>query len=60
MTLSHIRKGVDSGRLLLSDREKDWLERLSEQVDQLPGDLDAFTRGIIGECEKLDPKKYDM
>ncbi len=37
-----------------------WLENLAETVDKLPEDAGEFTEEMISECEKLDPKKYDM
>jgi hypothetical protein len=37
-----------------------WLDRLSEDVDALPADLDTLTEEMLPQCEKLDPAKYDM
>ena len=60
LALSHIRKGFDKGKLQLNDKESMWLEQLSETVDGLPGDTGEFIDSVIDDCQKLDPKKYDM
>jgi methanol--5-hydroxybenzimidazolylcobamide Co-methyltransferase len=60
LALQHIQKAHDGGSLQLNDKELVWLENLAETVDSLPTDVGEFTENIIGECEKLDPKKYDM
>jgi len=56
----HIQSAHDKGELLLNDKELMWLEKLNESVDDLPDDVGEFTENIVGECEKLDPRKYDM
>ncbi|MDR1194226.1 MAG: methanol--corrinoid methyltransferase [Peptococcaceae bacterium] len=60
LALDHMRKAVEQGRLWLRDKELAWLERLSETVAGLPADPGELTENMLGECEKLDPKKYDM
>lgn len=60
LALSAIQKGFDKGELKLSDKEVVWISTLSEQVAALPNDAGELTESIIGDCEKLDPKKYDM
>ena len=60
LALSHMQKAYDSGALTLADRELTWLETLGETVEALPANVDEFTAQVIDECEKLDPKKYDM
>lgn len=60
LALGAIRSGNESGKLALSDREKVWLERLSGQLADLPDDEGEFIAEILPECDKLDPKKYDM
>ncbi|MCL2217444.1 MAG: methanol--corrinoid methyltransferase [Defluviitaleaceae bacterium] len=60
LALAHMEKGYKNGDLELDDRELTWLENLNEAIDALPADTEAFTAQIMGECEKLDPKKYDM
>jgi methanol--5-hydroxybenzimidazolylcobamide Co-methyltransferase len=60
MALAHMQKAHDKGALDLTEKELMWLETLSESVESLPTDVGAFTEEIIGECESLDSKKYDM
>ena len=60
LALSHIQKAYDNGELILDSKELMWLEDLADTIDGLPSDVGEFTENIIGECEKLDPKKYDM
>jgi methanol--5-hydroxybenzimidazolylcobamide Co-methyltransferase len=60
LALQKIRQAHADGKLLLDGKECSWLDTLSAQMDAVPEDREAFTAGIIGECEKLDPAKYDM
>ena len=60
LALSHIQKARENSALILDDKELMWLENLGDTVEGLPGDVGEFTENIIGECEKLDIKKYDM
>lgn len=60
LALSHIQKAYDNGELILDSKELMWLEDLADTINGLPSDVGEFTENIIGECEKLDPKKYDM
>lgn len=60
LALESIREGDEQGRLLLEDREKAWLERLSEEMKALPENEGEFIESMLPECEKLDPTKYDM
>ena len=60
LALEYIRKGHDTKELNLKDKELVWLDKLAETVAQLPGDVRMLAEGIIGSCDKLDPKKYDM
>lgn len=60
LAFSHIQSAHHKGDLLLNDKELMWLEKLNEAVEDLPDDVGEFTENIVGECEKLDPKKYDM
>jgi len=60
LALSHIQKAHDQGSLALDDKELMWLENIANTVEELPADVGEFTENIIGECDKLDPKKYDM
>jgi len=60
VTLEKLRAAYDSGKLHLTDREELWIDTLRDQIEEMPENVDAFTAGIIDECDKLDPKKYDM
>jgi len=60
LALAHMQKGHDNGELELDDKELTWLENLSEAVDELPKDVETFTAQVSGECEKFNPKLYDM
>ncbi len=60
LALEKIKAGYDSGSLQLDDKELMWLDRLSEDVDALPADLDTLTEEMLPQCDKLDPAKYDM
>ncbi|MCL2004190.1 MAG: methanol--corrinoid methyltransferase [Oscillospiraceae bacterium] len=60
LAFAHIQKAYDDGGLKLDDRELTWLEKLTDTVDGLPDDAGEFTENMVDECEKLDPKKYDM
>lgn len=60
LAVSHMKKAHEDGALNIEDRELIWLDDLTETLEQMPNDVGAFTEEMIGECEKLDPKKYDM
>ncbi|MCL2839496.1 MAG: methanol--corrinoid methyltransferase [Defluviitaleaceae bacterium] len=60
LALAYMKTGYENGELELSDREQTWLEKLAETVDDLPNDVEAFIAEVKDECEKFDPKKYDM
>jgi methanol--5-hydroxybenzimidazolylcobamide Co-methyltransferase len=60
LALSYIRKGFDKKELELNDKEQTWLDDLTEAVDKLPAAAEELTSDVIDDCEKLDPKKYDM
>jgi methanol--5-hydroxybenzimidazolylcobamide Co-methyltransferase len=60
LALAYIRKGFDKKELELNDKEQTWLDDLTEAVEKLPATAEALTAEVIDDCEKLDPKKYDM
>ncbi|MCL2093540.1 MAG: hypothetical protein FWH12_05015 [Treponema sp.] len=60
LALGSIKKAHAGGDLKLDDKELSWLENLGETVEALPGDVGAFIESMEGECEKFDPKKYNM
>jgi methanol---5-hydroxybenzimidazolylcobamide Co-methyltransferase len=60
LALTHIRKGYDNKELELNEKEQTWLDDLTEAVAALPDDVETLTANVIDDCEKLDPKKYDL
>jgi methanol--5-hydroxybenzimidazolylcobamide Co-methyltransferase len=60
LAFKHMQKGFDNKELDLSDKEQSWLEKLAGDVADLPADVNELTAYIIGDCAKLDPKKYDL
>jgi len=60
LALKFIRKGYDDKELNLNDKELVRLDNLSETVANLPCDVETLTANVIGDCDKLDPKKYEM
>ena len=55
-----MRRGLANGSLLMEDREAGWLDTIEEQIMTIPDDESAFISEMIDECEKLDPKLYDL
>jgi methanol--5-hydroxybenzimidazolylcobamide Co-methyltransferase len=60
LALKEIAEGHERGLLFLSERERESLQNLSGEVAALPEDEGQLTAEVIEDCEKLDPKKYDM
>jgi methanol--5-hydroxybenzimidazolylcobamide Co-methyltransferase len=60
LALAEISEGCKTGLLVLSDREQASLEKLCEEVADLPAKEDQLIDDVMEDCEKLDPKKYDM
>jgi hypothetical protein len=60
LALEKIRSAHGNGELNLEDKELMWLDKLSEDVDALPSDVQTLTDEMLPQCEKLDPSKYDM
>lgn len=56
-TLDELAKGVEAGKLCLSDRELPWVDMLRQQLDMLPGDVDSF---IDQQAAMVDPEKCDL
>lgn len=55
-----LRQGLASGRLILDDREAGWLDTIEAQIETIPQDEAAFIAEMADECEKLNPKLYDL
>jgi methanol--5-hydroxybenzimidazolylcobamide Co-methyltransferase len=60
LALTAMEEGHKKRKLDLTEREFDTLHSLQDDSASLPSDEGKFIDGIIGDCEKLDPKKYDM
>jgi methanol--5-hydroxybenzimidazolylcobamide Co-methyltransferase len=60
LALEEIGRGHREGHLALSEREEESLHLLEDEIALLPGDEAALTALVMDDCEKLDPKKYDM
>jgi methanol--5-hydroxybenzimidazolylcobamide Co-methyltransferase len=60
LAIESIKKGSDSGKLRLNAREKEALGQLIEQADALPATLDELWAEVKDDCDKFDPKKYDL
>ena len=55
-----LRRGHAAGRLILSEREADWLDTLETQIATIPADEEAFIEEMLDECDKFEPKLYDL
>jgi len=60
LAIEEITRGFKEGRLKLSDREEASLDQLSEEVSSFPDSEEKLIAEIIDDCDKLDPKKYDL
>jgi methanol--5-hydroxybenzimidazolylcobamide Co-methyltransferase len=60
LALEKIKTAHEAGELRLDDKELTWLERLTEDVDALPADVQTLTEQMIPQCEKLRPELYDV
>lgn len=55
-----LRHGLRQGKLQLSEREIGWLDTIESQIQSISDDEGAFIAEMIDECDKLDPKIYDL
>jgi methanol--5-hydroxybenzimidazolylcobamide Co-methyltransferase len=60
LALKEIAEGNRNGLLALSEREKESLKNLSEEIAELPLTEDGLIAEVMEDCEKLEPKKYDL
>jgi len=60
LTVSTLQKAAKDGKTNLDEKELMWLDTIGEQLAALPSDVGKFTEQIIPQCEKFDPKCYDM
>ncbi|ATW25548.1 methanol--corrinoid methyltransferase [Candidatus Formimonas warabiya] len=61
-TIEKLKEGIQSGKLMVSDREVKYLDILAQQLSTVPDDEAKFTAEMIknNTTEKFDPQKYDM
>ena len=55
-----LRQGLADDRLLLDDREAGWLDIIESQIESVPNDEAKFISEMVDDCEKLNPKLYDL
>ena len=57
-----LRDTHKSGALKMSDREAGWLDRLEDELDDLPDTEEAFVEEMMEEVdtEKFIPADYDL
>jgi methanol--5-hydroxybenzimidazolylcobamide Co-methyltransferase len=60
LALGEIEAAYKAAKLMLSDREQQSLEDLKKEISSLPETEEELISNIMRDCEKLDPKKYDM
>jgi hypothetical protein len=56
-----LRRGIDSGRLALSAKERQWLDRIESSLGEIPAEESAFieaTRDAYGAL--YDPASYGL
>ena len=60
LALEHMRTAHENGRLRLDKKELSWLDRLADEVDDLPDTAEELTNDMLPLCEKLRPELYDL
>ena len=60
LALAEIDEGHRNGLLALSDRELASLENLIEEIDALPATEGELIADVLEDCEKLDPRRFDL
>ena len=60
LALVEIAEGEKKGLLALSDREKTSLENLTEEISELPATEEELIDDVLEDCEKLDPRRFDL
>ena len=60
LAIEEITLGHKDRRLKLSKRETASLDQLKEEIMSLPTDEGKLISEVIDDCEKFDPKKYDL
>ena len=60
LAVDALKKGCKDGDLKLNDKEAGWLDILGDTIAGMPSDVGEFTNKMLPQCEKLNPKFYDM
>ena len=60
LALEHMKTAHANGRLRLDKKELSWLDRLADEVDDLPDTAEELTGQMLPLCEKLRPELYDL
>ena len=60
LAVEHMRTAHANGSLRLDKKELSWLDRLADEVDDLPDTAEELTRQMLPLCEKLRPELYDL
>ena len=60
LALEHMKAAQAQGRLRLDKKELSWLDRLADEVDDLPNTAEELTGQMLPLCEKLRPELYDL
>jgi methanol--5-hydroxybenzimidazolylcobamide Co-methyltransferase len=60
LAIAEIARGNKEGKLALSDREQVSLHQLEDEIASFPADEATLIDEVMDDCEKLDPKKYDL
>ncbi|HQM95515.1 MAG TPA: methyltransferase MtaB domain-containing protein [Clostridia bacterium] len=59
-TVGILRKAYDERTLKLDDKELDWMDRIYDEIEDMPKTEQELTELMIPLCEKLNPEKYDL
>lgn len=62
LALDILQRGVDKGELKMDERELGWLDRLRDQLDDIPEDEEEFIAEMNDEIEegKYRPEEYGL
>lgn len=60
LALEHMKTANEQGRLRLDKKELSWLDRLTDEVNDLPVTAEELTSDMLPLCEKLRPELYDL
>lgn len=60
LALEQMRTAHEHGRLRLDKKELSWLDRLADEVDEMPDTAEELARQMLPLCEKLRPELYDL